>query len=259
MSKAIVFVGSSSEAEAQAKSLIRDLSSPMIEFLPWWDAFTPGHLLLSDLAEVKKNATAALLLFTPDIPAKVRGSKVTLPNQNVLFELGYFFSAFDASRIALIRCGATHIPKDLDGYTHVLGSKFFKPGAAVPAGKKTREQFGKWVAQLVQEHQGLVQKNEVLGGQLQDQRARESVDEQGRTVLEWLFREGQPMAVEEIADGIGYAKGVTDYHCEFLRESGFLERVRFHGAQRRIGMGEPDWGYGLTQKGRQWIMQESHQ
>jgi hypothetical protein len=259
MSKTIVFVGSSKEAKAQAKGLIRDFRSPAIKFLPWWDAFTPGHLLLRDLADVKRKATAALLLFTPDIPAKVRDIKVILPNQNVLFELGYFFSAFEASRIALIKYGAAHIPKDLDGYTHVPGSDFFKPGAAVAAGKKTKEQFGKWVAQLVQENQALVQKNEALGAQHQDKQAKESVDEQGRAVLECLFPEGQAMAVEEIADMIGYAKGVTDYQCELLRESGFLERVRFRGFQRRVEMGEPDWGYGLTQKGRQWIMQKRRQ
>ena len=115
MAPITVFVGSSSEAKPQAKVLIRDLASPAIRFLPWWDMFTPGHLLLNDLADVRGKASAALLLFTPDIPAKLRRSKAMLPNQNVLFELGYFFSAFDASQIALVRYGTTHIPKDLDG------------------------------------------------------------------------------------------------------------------------------------------------
>jgi hypothetical protein len=71
-----------------------------------------------------------------------------LPNQNVLFELGYFFSAFDASRIALVKYGTTHIPKDLDGYTHIRGSKFFKAGASTTAGKRTKEDFAKWTKQL---------------------------------------------------------------------------------------------------------------
>ena len=148
MTPITVFVGSSSEAKPQAKVLIRDLASPAIRFLPWWDTFTPGHLLLNDLADVRDKASAALLLFTPDIPAKLRRSKAMLPNQNVLFELGYFFSAFDASQIALVRYGATHIPKDLDGYTHIPGSRFFKPGASVVAGKKTRTSFSRWIDQL---------------------------------------------------------------------------------------------------------------
>jgi Predicted nucleotide-binding protein containing TIR-like domain len=143
-----IFVGSSGEAKAQAKVLIRDLASSSITFLPWWETFTPGHLLLDDLADIRGKATAALLLFTPDISAKVRTSKVALPNQNVLFELGYFFSAFDASRIALVRYGATYIPKDLDGYTHIRGSQFFKSGASTTIGKKTKEDFGKWAKQL---------------------------------------------------------------------------------------------------------------
>jgi predicted nucleotide-binding protein len=125
MPKTTIFVGSSSEAQSQAKVLIRDLASPTIKFLPWWECFTPGHLLLDDLEEVKKKtATAALLLFTPDIPATQRGNQVALPNQNVLFELGFFFSAFDRARIALVKYGATFIPRDLDGYTHIPGSGY---------------------------------------------------------------------------------------------------------------------------------------
>jgi predicted nucleotide-binding protein len=148
MPKKVIFVGSSSEAKTQAKALIKDLASPTIEFLPWWDAFTPGHLLLNDLAAIKTRAHAALLVFTPDIPATLRNTQVALPNQNVLFELGYFYSALSATKIALIKYGATYIPKDLDGYTHIPGSKFFKPGASVVAGKKTTESFNKWVVEL---------------------------------------------------------------------------------------------------------------
>jgi len=89
-----------------------------------------------------------LLLFTPDIPATIRGNQVALPNQNVLFELGYFLSAFDASRIALVKYGATYIPKDLDGYTHIPGSGFFKSGCAAVAGKKTKASFNRWIVAL---------------------------------------------------------------------------------------------------------------
>jgi predicted nucleotide-binding protein len=148
MPKIKIFVGSSSEAKTQAKVLVRDLASPTIEFIPWWDAFTPGRLLLEDLKSIKNEVSAALLLFTPDIPATVRGSQVALPNQNVLFELGYFFSTLDAQNIALIKYGATYIPKDLDGYTHIPGSKYFKPGASVAAGAKTKNAFSKWLVAL---------------------------------------------------------------------------------------------------------------
>jgi predicted nucleotide-binding protein len=148
MPKKKIFVASSSEAKTQAKALMKDLTSPTIEFIPWWEAITPGHLLLNDLGEIKKQVSAALLVFTPDIPATLRNSQVALPNQNVLFELGYFFSAIDLSKIALIRYGSTYIPKDLDGYTHIPGSKYFKPGASVVAGIKTKKAFDKWVVEL---------------------------------------------------------------------------------------------------------------
>ncbi|MFZ0435614.1 MAG: TIR domain-containing protein [Chthoniobacterales bacterium] len=149
MPKTIIFVGSSQEAKSQAKILIRDLASATVEFLPWWDCFTPGHLLLDDLEAVKKKkASAALLLFTPDIPATVRGNGVALPNQNVLFELGFFFSAFDRRKIALVKYGATYIPKDLEGYTHIPGSGYFKANGATVIGKKTKEAFNKWIANI---------------------------------------------------------------------------------------------------------------
>ena len=145
MPKTTIFVGSSSEAKSQAKVLIRDLASPTIEFIPWWDCFTAGHLLLDDLDAVTKKASAAMLLFTPDVSATLRGNQVALPNQNVLFELGYFFGKFKRERVALVKYAATYVPKDLDGYTHIPGSGFFKPHASTVAGKKTKTEFNKWI------------------------------------------------------------------------------------------------------------------
>ena len=148
MPKTVIFVGSSSEAKTQAKALIKHFASATVEFLPWWECFTPGHLLLNDLENASKKINAALLLLTPDIPATVRGNQVALPNQNVLFELGYFFSALGAPKIALMKYGATSIPKDLDGYTHIPGSNFFKPRASVLVGKKTNAAFNNWIASV---------------------------------------------------------------------------------------------------------------
>lgn len=148
MPKTKIFLGSSKEAKNQANAIVKHFTSATIEFVPWWDAFTPGHLLLNDLEAVVEKVDAAMLLFTPDIAATVRGNQVALPNQNVLFELGYFFSALGQEKIALMKYGATYIPKDLDGYTHVPGSKFFKPGGIVAPGKKTKSAFDKWIASI---------------------------------------------------------------------------------------------------------------
>jgi len=119
---------------------------------------------------------------------------------------------------------------------------------------KLNEEHAQTMATVQSEKAQLVQKNEALEAQLQDKRAKESVDEQGRRILEYLFREGQAMTVEEITDVIGCPKSETDYHCELLRNGKFLDRVRFHGDQRRLY--GPDLGYGITQKGREWIIQK---
>ena len=71
-----------------------------------------------------------------------------LPNQNVLFELGYFFTAVKPECIALIKYGDVMIPGDLDGYTHIPGSKSFVPKRFVKAGKATKSEFSKWVSDL---------------------------------------------------------------------------------------------------------------
>jgi len=143
-----VFVGSSSEAMATAKALIRDLANPKLNFRPWWDNVRPGRMFLSELEHMSKEASAALFLFTPDIDGYNRGKKAKYPNQNVLFELGYFFSCFRPDHIAIIRYGETEMPSDLSGYTHIKGSKFFKAKFPTITGKATKNDFLKWVSAL---------------------------------------------------------------------------------------------------------------
>jgi predicted nucleotide-binding protein len=143
-----VFVASSKEAKALAKALIRDLANPLVEFVPWWEFVRPGRLFLSELEEVAASVTAALFVATPDISGTFRRKRVKLPNQNVLFELGYFFTVVKAERIAIIRYGDVLLPSDLLGYTHITGSKFFKAGASLTTGKATKAAFSKWVTAL---------------------------------------------------------------------------------------------------------------
>ena len=143
-----VFVGSSSEAKATAKALIRDLANPKLNFRPWWDNVRPGRMFLSELEHMSKEASAALFLLTPDIDGYNRGKKAKYPNQNVLFELGYFFSRIRPDHIAIIRYGDTDIPNDLHGFTHIKGSKFFKAKVPTITGKATKNDFLKWVSAL---------------------------------------------------------------------------------------------------------------
>ncbi|MBF6606084.1 MAG: DUF3892 domain-containing protein [Chloroflexi bacterium] len=45
---------------------MQKFQGPTLEFLPWWDAFTPGRTLLEDLETIKGRADAALLVVSPE-------------------------------------------------------------------------------------------------------------------------------------------------------------------------------------------------
>ena len=143
-----VFVASSMEAKNQANILIRDLAQPDITFVPWWESVRPGRMFLSELAKVASEVMAALFVLTPDISGTFRHKRVKLPNQNVLFELGYFFTVVKPERIAIVKYGDTMIPSDLLGYTHISGSKFFKAKSSSVPGKVTKADFLKWATAL---------------------------------------------------------------------------------------------------------------
>ena len=146
MTKTILFVGSSIAAKAQAKALVVALSSSEVEFLPWWDAFTPGRTLLQELDEIRTKVQGAVLVFSPEVEGTVRGTSVQLPNLNVLFEFGYFYGHFHKEKVALLKYGDFYLPSDFGGYIHISGSKSFRRGAAVAVGKRTVTEFNRWVA-----------------------------------------------------------------------------------------------------------------
>ena len=90
MASTTLFLGSSSAAKSQAKALAAALTTAHVEFLPWWDAFTPGRTLLEELDAIRARVHGAVLLFSPEAESTVRGNVVHTPNLNVLFEFGYF-------------------------------------------------------------------------------------------------------------------------------------------------------------------------
>jgi hypothetical protein len=72
MPKITIFLGSSSAAKSQAKAIVRALSGPTLEFLPWWEMFTPGRMLLEELDEIRVRVNGALLLFSPESTTNIR-------------------------------------------------------------------------------------------------------------------------------------------------------------------------------------------
>ena len=145
-----VFVASSSAAKRQAKVFIEGCEHPNIEFIPWWDEFQPGRTLLDELTRIKSNVHAALLIMSPEgISTTQKGKEVVIPNLNVLFEFGLFYSAFGHENIAIVKYGNVNLPSDLGGYIHINGSEFFKHNAGVPVGKKTKSEFNRWLDAMI--------------------------------------------------------------------------------------------------------------
>ena len=91
MPKTTIFLGSSSAAKSQAKAIVKALSGPTLEFLPWWETFTPGRTLLDELDEIRGKVNGALLLFSPESNTSIRKTNYEIQNLNVLFEFGYFY------------------------------------------------------------------------------------------------------------------------------------------------------------------------
>jgi predicted nucleotide-binding protein len=148
MPKTTIFIGSSTAAKSQAKAVIEQFESATLEFMPWWEAFTAGRTLLDDLDNIRSKVQGAILLFSPEAASTVRGNAVQIPNLNVLFEFGYFYSHFSKTKVAMLKYGEFYLPSDLNGYIHIFGSTFFKRGAKVPVGKRTKIEFCRWIAQL---------------------------------------------------------------------------------------------------------------
>lgn len=143
-----IFIGSSAAAKSQARAIIRSFTRPGLKFLPWWDAFTAGRTLLKDLDHIRGRVDAALLVFSPESTTRVRNKRHAVPNLNVLFELGYFYSHFGEKNVAMVKYGDFYLPSDLGGYIHIAGSSTFRRGAAVAIGKRTTREFERWVSAL---------------------------------------------------------------------------------------------------------------
>jgi predicted nucleotide-binding protein len=143
-----IFLGCSSAAKSQAKAVVKAFEGPTLKFLPWWEAFTAGRTLLEDLDNVRGKVQGALLLFSPEATTAIRRKKYSVPNLNVLFELGYFYGHFGKQKVAMLKYGDFYLPSDLGGYIHIFGSKFFKRSASVKVSQRTTKEFERWIAQL---------------------------------------------------------------------------------------------------------------
>jgi hypothetical protein len=121
------FLGSSTEGLKLARSIQQELDK--VARITRWDqdVFTPGSFPLEQLIELVNVYDFAIFVISPDDIADVRGNRVLVARDNVIFEAGLFFSQLDRHRTFLIKplidpmsSGPPfHLPSDLQGLTLV--------------------------------------------------------------------------------------------------------------------------------------------
>jgi len=140
-----IFIASSNAAKPQAKAFIKGCTRADVTFLPWWEQFRAGNTLLEELVRIRDQIDRAVLILSPESNTSLRRLTQPIPNLNVLFEFGFFYSALGKDKVAVIRYGRVYLPSDLDGYIHITGSRRFARGKAVKVGRQTKNEFERWL------------------------------------------------------------------------------------------------------------------
>ena len=136
-----VFIGSSSEALAEATSLNRTLSRHDVTCRLWTQGvFQLSQTTIEDLIRTSSECDFAVLFLTPDDMTSSRGSRKSSPRDNVVFELGLFMGSIgrDRTYIVLPRRVDLKLPTDLLGVTHA----YYERGNARSIGKRLRSVSG---------------------------------------------------------------------------------------------------------------------
>jgi len=108
----------------------------------------PGERFWKNSPEFANTPIARSSSCRPNSKTEIAGSEHAIPNLNVLFEFGFFYGALGRANVAVVRYGEIHLPSDLGGYIHITGSKHFTPRRAVAVGKRTKEEFARWLHPL---------------------------------------------------------------------------------------------------------------
>ncbi len=99
-----VFIGSSSEAIAEATHLNRSLSRRDLTCRLWTQGvFQLSQTTIEDLVRASHECDFAVLFLTPDDMTASRGRRKSAPRDNVVFELGLFMGAIGRDRTFIVR------------------------------------------------------------------------------------------------------------------------------------------------------------
>lgn len=131
-SKAILFIGSSTEQLPIAEALATSIPDEIAAVILWSQGvFGASNFPIDDLEAQIRIADFAVLVAGPDDQVISRGSTSDTPRDNVIFELGLFMGALSRSRtFMLVPKGIkVKIPTDLLGITCLP----FDPNPAKPS------------------------------------------------------------------------------------------------------------------------------
>jgi CRP/FNR family transcriptional regulator, cyclic AMP receptor protein len=116
----VVFIGSSSEALAEATHINRALERRDVTCKLWTQGvFQLTKTTIEDLILVSGECDFAVLFLTPDDMTASRGRKSASPRDNVVFELGLFMGAIGRERTYIVtpKGADLKLPTDLLGLT----------------------------------------------------------------------------------------------------------------------------------------------
>lgn len=117
----ILFIGSSSEALAEAEAMDAFFEKRKISCRLWSQGFFGlSHTTIEDLMKATRECDFAVIFLTPDDLTASRGRKLASPRDNVVFELGLFMGAIGRERtyLAVPKGVKLKLPTDLLGVTH---------------------------------------------------------------------------------------------------------------------------------------------
>jgi len=144
-----IFIGSSSEAECQAKIIAKSVNKiPDTNAVLWRGVFPPGSLVFDRLQRLPVGFSGALFLITPDDSAVIRGVAQNIPRQNVIFEFGLFVASLGRERVALCRYDSTFLDSDFGGFVHIPMGRYPGHRNGWPLTKKLETELAKWIKTL---------------------------------------------------------------------------------------------------------------
>lgn len=132
-----IFIGSSTESLRVARQLKSHLKG-RVRVTLWNDrgVFTAGKTLLARLIELRDQFHFAVFICAADDMAIIRETKIPIPRDNVVLELGMFLGCLPPNRVFIVREDGVRVPPDLGGLIH---RKFVWPKNSPPSATQLRQ------------------------------------------------------------------------------------------------------------------------